>query len=411
MIGREANPVEAAQRRAGHTGGDDGDDRTHRDDRDDRDDRFDRGDRDVRTGDVSGGSPGGDGYDATVPVWVVRGLLHDQLNALTVLSARLSVVRNGLTSQRVTTDEVKQAEENARWIERLTRETLRSLAGSGRTDGEERCEVGRVVENSIRRWASGMPALEVEAQHPRDTWAPLPATALERILQNLLLNAGGFAESRVLVRSRCEDDEVVIAVEDDGPGFVTEAFPPLGVTARSTGFGLGLSVVRWVAERWGGRADIGSSDELGGARVTVTMPRAEPPPARSEKTPSLESLEGIRVALVDDSQEVLRAMGSLLERLEARVDTIRAHPSSTIRELADEVREAEPQVVLIDVHLGVLSGLDLLEELREDGIDPSCLLLMSGTGETSVGTHEVDQIPKPPDWPVLIRLIRERAAD
>ncbi len=352
-----------------------------------------------------------DPYGATIPVWLVRGLLHDQLNALTVLGSRLAVIRDGLMNSRVTTDEVKQAEETATWLERLTLETLRDLGPGKRERPTARCDIVAVVEASIRRWAGGMPSVEVEADVEEGLWAAVPPTALERILQNLLMNAGEFADSRVLVRSRRADDSVEVVVEDDGPGFSGDAFPPLGSSGRSGGLGLGLSVVRWVTEYWGGSAHLRSPSELGGARVVVCLPAGETPPPRSADLGLAGSLDGARVTLVDDSPEVLRAMGALLERAGARVLRVFADPTSTPAALADRVGAAEPaEVTLIDVHLGTISGFEVVDELRKRGADPANLILMSGTGPEQDRPGGIEQIGKPPDWDLLIRMIRERTA-
>ncbi len=107
---------------------------------------------------------------------------------------------------------------------------------------------------------------------------------LHRALQNLVSNAMRHAESRVRVsyqigRQRCRLD-----VEDDGPGVPETAweriFSPFlrlddSRTRASGGHGLGLSIVRRIIYWHGGRAQIGRSDALGGARFSLVWPRKQ----------------------------------------------------------------------------------------------------------------------------------------
>jgi signal transduction histidine kinase len=79
-----------------------------------------------------------------------------------------------------------------------------------------------------------------------------------RILDNLLVNAIRHtpAEGRVEVSAVANDDALVIAVEDTGPGVPIELrnrlFEPF-VTGRADGTGLGLAIARELAETHGAR--------------------------------------------------------------------------------------------------------------------------------------------------------------
>ncbi len=111
---------------------------------------------------------------------------------------------------------------------------------------------------------------------------PVDRTKFERALGNLLVNAARYAEQEVEVRSRVQGDELVIEVVDDGPGVAPDQrerifLPFVRDPERSTGTGLGLTIVRRVLDQAGGRVEVSEAPN-GGARFTTFWPRSTPPP-------------------------------------------------------------------------------------------------------------------------------------
>ena len=107
---------------------------------------------------------------------------------------------------------------------------------------------------------------------------------LHRALQNLVGNAMRHAESRVRVSYQIGQQRCRLDIEDDGPGVPEEAweriFHPFlrlddSRTRASGGHGLGLSIVRRIIYWHGGRAQIGRSEQLGGARFSLIWPRRQ----------------------------------------------------------------------------------------------------------------------------------------
>jgi signal transduction histidine kinase len=103
---------------------------------------------------------------------------------------------------------------------------------------------------------------------------------LERSVRNLLENAVRHAHRRVELAVRTSASEVVLVVDDDGPGVppadrerVFERFTRLdeGRARDDGGTGLGLALVRTVAERHGGTASA-TTNPYGGARLELKLP-------------------------------------------------------------------------------------------------------------------------------------------
>ncbi|MDP3856589.1 MAG: ATP-binding protein [Stagnimonas sp.] len=127
--------------------------------------------------------------------------------------------------------------------------------------------LAKVYSNRALRFDLAVPAaLRVRAD-PGD---------LYDLLGNLIDNAAKYGRGRVRVAaSRPRENQLLLIVEDDGAGFPedAEALLERGVRAdtREDGQGLGLGAVRDVVEAYGGRLTLERSNDLGGARVCVTM--------------------------------------------------------------------------------------------------------------------------------------------
>ncbi len=100
-------------------------------------------------------------------------------------------------------------------------------------------------------------------------------SALKQALLNLLDNAIEASPEAVRMHARIEQDQLVVTVEDEGPGFTPEMLGSLGKPYSSTkgrrGGGLGLFLVVNVLRKLGGQVEA-RNREGGGASVTVTAP-------------------------------------------------------------------------------------------------------------------------------------------
>lgn len=102
---------------------------------------------------------------------------------------------------------------------------------------------------------------------------------LDEMLGNLLDNACNWARTRVRLTCSKEGEQIVITVDDDGPGIapsMRQAVLQRGVRAdeAARGSGLGLAIVRDLAEIYGGSISLEESP-MGGARARLTLPAQE----------------------------------------------------------------------------------------------------------------------------------------
>ena len=169
-------------------------------------------------------------------------------------------------------------------IERMRRQIEYELAqaraaATGNTPG---------VRSSVRESAVGLSrtlqrlyadrAFSIDIEASGEHFVRVQREDLDEILGNLLDNACKWAKTRVALSSQVGKRELLITVEDDGPGIapsLRECVLQRGVRADETapGSGLGLAIVRRLAELYRGSVSLEQSS-MGGLRATVRLPVA-----------------------------------------------------------------------------------------------------------------------------------------
>lgn len=120
--------------------------------------------------------------------------------------------------------------------------------------------------------------LAIAAEVPHEHVVRVQREDFEEMLGNLVDNACKWATSRVLIRSGSAGGQVIVTVDDDGPGLaesLRETVLQRGVRAdeAAPGSGLGLAIVADLAELYGGSIALQASPQ-GGLRATLTLPSA-----------------------------------------------------------------------------------------------------------------------------------------
>jgi two-component system sensor kinase FixL len=109
---------------------------------------------------------------------------------------------------------------------------------------------------------------------------------LEQVLNNLVRNAADSLEQsaslprEIRIETGLQDDNIIVAVTDNGPGIADTVLPRLFepfFTTKQDGMGLGLSLCATLVERIGGRITADNAPESG-AQFTIIMPAASPAP-------------------------------------------------------------------------------------------------------------------------------------
>jgi len=173
----------------------------------------------------------------------------------------------------------------AQQVERMRRHVDYHLAharaaASGVTPGA-RSRISASVEGlarTLQRLHAGR-GLIIHTAVPQEHAVRSQREDLDEMLGNLLDNACKWASSRITIHSSEAGGHIVITVDDDGPGIAPAMRDHVlhrGVRAdeAAPGSGLGLSIVRDLAEVYGGSISLGDSPE-GGLRATLRLPAAD----------------------------------------------------------------------------------------------------------------------------------------
>jgi len=258
----------------------------------------------------------------------------------------------------------------------------------------DRIVVGGIVERAVE---TARPLMDQGGHEltvslpPQPIWLYADAARLEQVVVNLLTNAAKYTDEggRIWLTVGQEGEECVLRVRDTGVGIAPELLPRIfdlftqaerSLDRSQGGLGIGLALVQRLVEMHEGRVEVYSA--LGqGSEFVVRLPVAPAPapgPSPPEKAaePAGSSL---RVLAVDDNVDAAETLAMLLKASghDARI----AHDGPTGLEAALAYR---PDVVLLDIGLPGIDGLEVAKRIRQQPVLKNVLLVaMTGYGQES----------------------------
>jgi signal transduction histidine kinase len=269
-------------------------------------------------------------------------------------------------------------------------------------------ELAEVVAQAVE---TSRPLLEAR-RHRFDSHLPdepifveADPTRLAQVILNLLNNAAKYTEEGGHISLTVERETTetgvplaVLRVRDNGIGISPEMLPkifelftqgPYTLDRVQDGLGIGLTLVRRLVELHGGTVQAFSEGLGCGSEFVVRLPVVIDPPPSSVLRPPLQQAEGgrrrptgevgqrWRILIVDDNRDSTESLATLLQMFGHEVRS--AYDGETGLSFAEQF---SPDIVLLDIGLPRLSGLEAARRIRQDlSLRDALLIAMTGYGQ------------------------------
>jgi signal transduction histidine kinase len=242
---------------------------------------------------------------------------------------------------------------------------------------KERCDLVRIVRQTIDdyRIIFADSKLSIDLKQPStQLWVQGDPTRLVQMIGNLLHNANKFTPEggaiQVQINFDAEAGTAAVTVSDTGIGIDPQTLPSIfdtfqqaeqGLDRSRGGLGLGLSLVRGLAELHNGTVTASSEGIGKGSSFTIRLPAEASTEIVAAPVSSAEALAKRRILIIEDNLDAAETTKMLLER--------EGHDVRTAYTGADGIaaaRDFHPQVILCDIGLPGVDGYQVARTMRRD---------------------------------------------
>jgi signal transduction histidine kinase/ActR/RegA family two-component response regulator len=254
-------------------------------------------------------------------------------------------------------------------------------------------------------------------------WVHADDTRVEQVVTNLVGNALKFTPpgGSVAVTVKRAGDDAVLSVRDTGVGMSPELALRVfdlfvqgepALDRGQGGLGIGLTLVRRLAELHGGAASAASAGRGRGSEFTVRLPAIPEPAIRSRGKTSPGAVERRDILIVEDNPDAAETLRKLLE-LSGHQVRIERDGVAGLQALLGR----PPQIALIDIGLPRMDGYELVRRARA-GLDrPETPFIVAVTGyglpedrRRALASGFDEHVTKPVDYAVLQKVLAKGAA-
>ena len=345
----------------------------------------------------------------------------------------LAPIRNGLNVLRLAGDDHEAVKDTREIMQRQINHMVRLI--------DDLLDVSRINRNKMELRVSRVTLAEavsnaVETARPlidagqhalaialpdRPVYLDADLTRLAQVFSNLLTNSAKYTPpgGRIRLSAEREDGQVSVSVSDNGIGIPSQSLEHIfdmfsqvdrDIERATGGLGIGLALVKGLVEMHAGTVSATSEGEGKGSTFTVTLPVVA---TSSERSPAPTANGrvggGRRILVVDDSRDGANTLARMLRLMGNEVRT-----ANDGLEGVEAAGEFLPDVVLMDVGMPLLNGLDATRRIREQrwGREMTIIALtgwgQDGDKERSRAAGCDGHLVKPVDIDELDRLLSRR---
>jgi signal transduction histidine kinase len=214
-------------------------------------------------------------------------IVHDLRNPLAAIYAGAEMLIDSNLPEEQTRRLARNIYRASRGIQDMLQQLLN--VARGKSDASEMCSLREVIGAAWEAVAAAADArmIELDMDVPDNVECLMERARIERVFSHLFENAIDAMRSggKVLIRSQTGPDNVLVRVDDTGPGISAgvraRLFQPFVTAGKKNGLGLGLALSRQTLLDHGG--DIWVDGDGPGARFCLRLPRERSAPAHETK--------------------------------------------------------------------------------------------------------------------------------
>jgi signal transduction histidine kinase/ActR/RegA family two-component response regulator len=318
-------------------------------------------------------------------------LSHELRNPLAALTAAAHILRVADPAHSAAKDARSVIDRQALHMARMVEDLLdvsRLIAGKV-TLVTETFDLGQLAANVVENWrATGRFAGRIVSVHAEPVWVTADRTRLEQIVSNLLDNAVKFTSpgQTIMVEARRNDRLATLSVADQGEGIPPELVDRVfdlfvqgeqGVGRSKGGIGLGLTLVKRLAQLHGGSVWAASGGVGRGATFTVRLPAAAIPAHLAGRGVGDERAGGAyRILIVEDNADARAMLHELLAMSGHDV-----HEAADGRSAIALAARLQPDIAIVDIGLPDIDGYEVARHLDEQSGGHIGLIALTGYGQ------------------------------
>jgi signal transduction histidine kinase/CheY-like chemotaxis protein len=320
-------------------------------------------------------------------------LSHELRNPLAGICTSAYLLRRVDAASQYAIQAREMIERQAGYLSRLVDDLLdvTRISRGKTTMRRERIDLAECVRRTVEDYRELFRKLRVHlfVEAPvGPVWTAVDPTRMAQLIGNLLQNAAKFtpAAGQVTVSLEATDEWAELRVSDNGAGIeptlLSALFEPFvqgdrGAARTEPGLGLGLALVKGIAELHGGTVRAESVGLGHGATFVVRLPLNVGTVARkTRKDPrSIEAASSNRsVLVVDDNRDAADSLALLVQTFGHSADVAYDGPSAI-----EKAQNRPPDVVLCDLGLPGMSGYDVARAIHSQSKD---IRIIAVTGYT-----------------------------